>query len=303
MFAPGGHDIVVLSRHPPTYCPGSARWVHLGRRHARRLGERDRRRGRRHQPRGTQRQLPLQRGEPRDHPATRASQSTRVVGQAIAAARGPRASGSRRAPRRSTRIASTRRTTRRRGSSAATSRRAGDLAVQHRGREGLGAARSTQAAVPRTRKVTLRSAMVMSPDRGGIFDALLGLVRPASAGGGRRTAVRLLDPRGDFVRAVAWLIEHEESRPVNLAAPNPLPNADFMRALREAWGVRLDCRRRDGCSRSARSSCAPSPSCPQEPPRRPGRLPAASCSATRLAGGGARPVRAVASPASRRDEA
>jgi NAD dependent epimerase/dehydratase family enzyme len=27
--------------------------------------------------------------------------------------------------------------------------------------------------------------------------------------------------------------------PVNLAAPNPLPNAEFMRALREAWGARV----------------------------------------------------------------
>jgi NAD dependent epimerase/dehydratase family enzyme len=26
---------------------------------------------------------------------------------------------------------------------------------------------------------------------------------------------------------------------VNLAAPQPLPNADFMRALREAWRIRL----------------------------------------------------------------
>jgi NAD dependent epimerase/dehydratase family enzyme len=41
------------------------------------------------------------------------------------------------------------------------------------------------------------------------------------------------------VRAVRWLIEHGDvDGPVNVAAPNPLPNADFMRALREAWGAR-----------------------------------------------------------------
>jgi NAD dependent epimerase/dehydratase family enzyme len=34
-----------------------------------------------------------------------------------------------------------------------------------------------EATVPRTRKVLLRSAMTMSPDRGGVFDVLLGLVR------------------------------------------------------------------------------------------------------------------------------
>lgn len=44
----------------------------------------------------------------------------------------------------------------------------------------------------------------------------------------------------DFVRAVRWLIEHETlSGPVNLAAPNPLPNSEFMRALRKAWGISI----------------------------------------------------------------
>jgi NAD dependent epimerase/dehydratase family enzyme len=42
----------------------------------------------------------------------------------------------------------------------------------------------------------------------------------------------------DFVRAVYWLIEHPElAGPVNLASPNPVPNAEFMRALRRAWGI------------------------------------------------------------------
>ena len=42
----------------------------------------------------------------------------------------------------------------------------------------------------------------------------------------------------DFVRAVSWLIEQEDiTGPVNLAAPNPLPNAEFMRELRAAWGI------------------------------------------------------------------
>jgi uncharacterized protein len=36
------------------------------------------------------------------------------------------------------------------------------------------------------------------------------------------------------------LIEREElSGPVNLASPNPVPNAEFMRALREAWGIAI----------------------------------------------------------------
>jgi NAD dependent epimerase/dehydratase family enzyme len=44
----------------------------------------------------------------------------------------------------------------------------------------------------------------------------------------------------DFIRAVYWLIEHDEVKDaVNVAAPNPVPNRDFMRALRQAWGIRF----------------------------------------------------------------
>ena len=44
---------------------------------------------------------------------------------------------------------------------------------------------------------------------------------------------------GDFAAgALRWLIEHDELEgPVNLAAPNPLPNSEFMRVLRSAWGM------------------------------------------------------------------
>ena len=97
------------------------------------------------------------------------------------------------------------------------------------------------AATPRTRKVALRAAVVMSPDRGGVFDLLLRLVRfglGGQAGHGRQYVSWIHD--SDFVRAVYWLIEHDKvDGAVNLAAPHPLPNADFMRALREAWGMRL----------------------------------------------------------------
>jgi uncharacterized protein (TIGR01777 family) len=98
-----------------------------------------------------------------------------------------------------------------------------------------------EAVVPGTRKVALRSAMTMSPDRGGIFDTLLGLVRRGLGGtaGDGRQYISWIHHR-DFVRAVRWLIEHDDvSGPVNLAAPEPLPNAEFMRALREAWGARI----------------------------------------------------------------
>ena len=42
----------------------------------------------------------------------------------------------------------------------------------------------------------------------------------------------------DFARAVEFLIDHEEmDGVVNIASPNPLPNRDFMEALRDAWGM------------------------------------------------------------------
>lgn len=95
------------------------------------------------------------------------------------------------------------------------------------------------ADTPGTRKVLMRSAMTMSPDRGGIFDVLLRLVRFGLGGkiGDGRQFVSWIHDR-DFVSAVQWLIDHEEiSGPVNLASPNPLPYAEFIRTLRHARGV------------------------------------------------------------------
>jgi uncharacterized protein (TIGR01777 family) len=92
-----------------------------------------------------------------------------------------------------------------------------------------------------TRKIALRSAIVMSPHRGGPFDLLLRLVRGGlggRAGDGRQYVSWVHDD--DFVEAVRWLICHDEiSGVVNIAAPNPLPNADFMQAIRDAAGVRF----------------------------------------------------------------
>src|SRR5262249_44196162 len=64
-----------------------------------------------------------------------------------------------------------------------------------------------EALAPRTRKVLLRSAMTLSPDAGGIFDTLVGLVRRGlggSAGGGRQFMSWI--HYEDFVAAVRWLI-------------------------------------------------------------------------------------------------
>lgn len=95
------------------------------------------------------------------------------------------------------------------------------------------------AQLPQTRRVKLRSAMTMSPDRGGVFDTLLLLVRVGlggRAGDGRQYVSWIHDK--DFIRAIYWLIEHDEvDGAVNLSAPEPLPNAEFMRELRKAWDI------------------------------------------------------------------
>lgn len=97
------------------------------------------------------------------------------------------------------------------------------------------------AAVPQTRKVAMRAAVTLSPDAGGVFDVLLGLVRKrlgGRAGDGRQFVSWVHDH--DFIAAVEFLIRREDlSGAVNIAAPNPLPNADFMRGLRDAWGARF----------------------------------------------------------------
>jgi uncharacterized protein len=91
------------------------------------------------------------------------------------------------------------------------------------------------------RKVKLRSAMTMSPDRGGIFDTLLALVRRGLGGqsGDGRQYVSWIH-EADFVRAIYFLIERDDmDGAVNLASPNPLPNREFMAGLRRAWGANI----------------------------------------------------------------
>jgi uncharacterized protein len=109
-----------------------------------------------------------------------------------------------------------------------------------------------EARTQQTRRIALRSAMVMSPDRGGVFDVLsrlarLGLGGPVAGGAQYVSWIH----EHDFVAAVQFLINrHDISGPVNLAAPDPRPQRDFMRELRGAWGVRagLPATKRAGCA-------------------------------------------------------
>ena len=95
------------------------------------------------------------------------------------------------------------------------------------------------APTPLTRKIAIRSAMTFSPDRRGVFDTFLSLVRHGlggSQGNGHQFVSWIHE--ADFCRAIDFLVEREEfAGVVNLASPNPLPNREFLKILREAWGV------------------------------------------------------------------
>jgi len=110
--------------------------------------------------------------------------------------------------------------------------------VAHRWEAALAA-----VATPHTRRIRLRSSMVMSPDRGGVFSVFSRLARLGLAGAqgdGRQFVSWIHDI--DFCRATDLLLAHPEITDdadgvVNMTAPAPEPNREFMRILRHAWNV------------------------------------------------------------------
>lgn len=100
------------------------------------------------------------------------------------------------------------------------------------------------ALTPQTRKVVLRSAMIMSPDRGGVFRVLEKLCRCGAGrqGNGNQFVSWIHDE--DFVRVIQRLLVREDLAGVfNVCSPHPLPNRDFMagihHALHRSWSVPL----------------------------------------------------------------
>lgn len=87
---------------------------------------------------------------------------------------------------------------------------------------------------PRTRKLLLRTAMVLSMGRNSVFPVLRRLVRLGLGGsmaGGSQYVSWIHED--DFCRAVQWLLENPELSGVfNLAAPHPVTNEEMMRILR-----------------------------------------------------------------------
>ncbi len=95
-----------------------------------------------------------------------------------------------------------------------------------------------EAPTTRTRTVALRMAIVMEPAPGGALSVLSRLVRCGLGGtqgdGDQYVSWIHID---DLLRAIDFIIEREDLQgPVNLAAPHPLVNREFMAALRRAWG-------------------------------------------------------------------
>lgn len=96
-----------------------------------------------------------------------------------------------------------------------------------------------EAVTPRTRKVALRTTLVLGRGQNSVFPVLSRLARFGLGGrmGSGEQFVSWLH-EADFCRAVEWVIKHEElSGPVNFAAPNPLSNTEMMRLFREAVGA------------------------------------------------------------------
>jgi uncharacterized protein (TIGR01777 family) len=95
-----------------------------------------------------------------------------------------------------------------------------------------------EARTPNTRKIPLRITMVFGRESG-VFPVLRQLARFGLGGklGSGKQFVSWIHEE-DFCRAIEWLIERKDlSGPVNIAAPNPLPNAEMMRLVRRACGA------------------------------------------------------------------
>lgn len=96
------------------------------------------------------------------------------------------------------------------------------------------------AEVRATRKVALRTAMVLGHGRNSVFPVLCRLVRLGLGGrmGSGQQYVSWIH-QTDFCRALDWLTRTETvDGAVNLAAPNPVRQEELMRTLRRLCGRR-----------------------------------------------------------------
>jgi uncharacterized protein (TIGR01777 family) len=96
-----------------------------------------------------------------------------------------------------------------------------------------------ESATPQTRKVALRTSMVLGLGKNSVFPVLRRLTRFGLGGkqGNGKQFVSWIHEE-DFCRAIEWIISREElAGPVNLCAPNPLTNAEMMKTFQEICGA------------------------------------------------------------------
>lgn len=88
------------------------------------------------------------------------------------------------------------------------------------------------------RQVALRAAITLGKD-GGVMPYYVSLVRVMAGGTqGKGTQRYSWIHAEDVARIIEWIYEHKEfNGVVNLSSPNPTTNAEFMRAVRKAWGM------------------------------------------------------------------
>ncbi|MBW8781862.1 MAG: DUF1731 domain-containing protein [Verrucomicrobia bacterium] len=96
---------------------------------------------------------------------------------------------------------------------------------------------------PFTRKVVLRSAMVMSPDQGGVFSAFARLCSLGMGIHGTGNQFVSWIHEHDFTAALDFIIHDETlSGAINLCAPQPLPNREFIATLHRSLGTSVSIR-------------------------------------------------------------
>lgn len=96
-----------------------------------------------------------------------------------------------------------------------------------------------EAHTPKTRKVALRTSMVLGLGRNSVFPVLRRLTKFGLGGrqGSGNQFVSWIHVE-DFCRAIEWLIAHEElSGAINQCAPNPLPNKEMMKIFRSVCAM------------------------------------------------------------------
>lgn len=92
-----------------------------------------------------------------------------------------------------------------------------------------------EANTPQTRKIALRTSMVLGLGRNSVFPVLRRLTKFGLGGrqGSGKQFVSWIHVE-DFCRATEWIIAHEDlTGPINQCAPHPLPNAEMMKLFRE----------------------------------------------------------------------